>query len=702
MFAAPLVTLVFGVLPQAGATSGEKVRQDAGITLNYTDLSDADADAIVATVRLAREMLNKAYADVHLDPQVRLRTIPGAKRVYWTEGEDRIFFDFPNNRFYLNAQVGEDRILRFALPALAQLWLARSVTSSAGLDPRILDSLVEYADYNFRAVVMPQTPPPAPPTGPGRMWLQFEQIYPGVPAFVLNLLTTQKLPGHLVGDFLRRSAVEATQDPKVARLFDAICPPEPLLAAKDVEPSATLTPDSLLRRSRVTLFNGVPVLEAIGDPIAPNDRLADFENVFEFATSIEPADVVADPPTVAGQDLAKLYFEFRSRILRARDNIDFILTLREFLGRFGDRSLSLGPTQKMPRPPGQPQWFSVYGIGVAQNGTRIFVRKITAGSPPEAAGIKAGMELLAIDGRPAELTQELLVDVSRTFDSVPSEQRARVDALANLLSGPDGSEVELTFAAPKKEAADSGTWPVKLKRGPRPKPAEGSAVPAAPAAAILDSALRPDSIGVITIHEFPGDALKLFAAALDDLVKKGAKGLVIDLRGNEGQHDLRAKSAPIAKAALERLMPKEMAPTAIGAELSRTRESFLPKPLVQIVLQPQPTAAAFDGPVAVLIDAWTGGEAELFAMGIQATKRGQLLGTRTAGSVTLPKDFEDFQALRRARVIVSLPGRALVRPGGERVQGIGIPPNVEIVPTQEELAQGRDAVLDRAVALLKR
>jgi C-terminal processing protease CtpA/Prc len=698
MVAAPLFSLLIvpmalgGAPLQEGVQQGEKTKSDAGITLNYDNLSDADADAIVATIRLAREMLNKSFAEVHINPTVRLHTVQGARKIFWTEGEDRIFFDFPNNRFYLNAQVGDDRILRFALPALTQLWLSRSLTSSAGLDPRILQSLYEYAEFHFKTEISPVNPPPPMPSGPGRMWCQFQEIYPGIPSFVLNELMTQKIPGHMVGDFLRRTAVALTEDKKVADLFNAITPPEPLLAANDVEPGPPLTPDSPLRRSRITLFNGVPVLDMAGDPIAPLDRLSDFDQVFDMATSIEPVDVVADPPSVAGHDLAGLYFEFRSRIVRARDNADFLMTFREFLGRFGDRSLAIGVNQKMQRPPGQPYWFSVFGIGVAQCGDRIFVSKVTPDTPPEKAGVKPGMELLAIDGRPAARTLELLVAVQRTFDSVPSEQRARVFSLSLLLSGPDGSDAELTFAAPKKEAADPGTWSVKLKRGLRPKE---------PPPSIVDSSLRPDGIGVITIHEFPVDSLKKFAAALEELTKQGAKGLVIDLRGNEGQHDMRSKGAPISKAILERLMPKDLPATAIGAELYRLPDSFLPKPAIQVILQPPPAVASYTGPVAVLIDAWTGGEAELFAMGIQATKRGQLFGTRTAGSVTLPKEPDDFQNLRRARVFVSFPGRALVRPGGERVQGIGIPPNVEVVPTPEDLAQGRDAVLERAAATLK-
>lgn len=697
MLAAPLLSLLMLPLAPRGAPlqeagqAGGKVKQDGGITLQYSDLSDADADAIVATVRLAREMLNKSFADIRIDPIVRLRTTPGARKVYWTEGEDKIFFDFPNSRFYLNTQVGDERILRFALPALTQLWLSHSLTSSAGLDPRILDSLVEYADFHFKTEIAPVNPPPPQPNGPGRIWCQFQQLYPGIPGFVVNLLTAQKLPAHMVGAYLRQAAVEATSDPKVAELFDALSPPEPLLAEKDVEPGAPLRSGSPLRPSRVTLFNGVPVLEAAGEPIAPFDRLSDFEHVFDISTGIEPGDVVADPPTVSGHDLAKLYFEFRSRIVRARDNIDYVLTLREFLGRFGDRALAIGVSKETPKPPGQPSWTSVFGLGFAECDGRIFVSKVTKDTPPEAAGIKTGMELLTIDGRPATRTLDLLADFQSTFDSEPSEQRARAFALSLLLSGADGNEAELTFAAPKKEAADPGTWTVKLKRGLRPKEAPPT---------IVESSLRPDGIGVIAIHQFPVDSLKRFADALDELSKKGAKGLVIDLRGNEGQHDFRNKGSPIGMAVLERLMPKELPPTAIGAELQRTQDSFLPKPIKQIILQPQPAGATYAGPVAVLIDAWTGGEAELFALGIQATKRGQLFGSRTAGSVTLPKDFEDFQNLRRAHLIISFPGRALVRPGGERIQGIGIPPNVEVAATPADLAQGRDAVLERAAASL--
>ena len=39
-------------------------------------------------------------------------------------------------------------------------------------------------------------------------------------------------------------------------------------------------------------------------------------------------------------------------------------------------------------------------------------------------------------------------------------------------------------------------------------------------------------------------------------------------------------------------------------------------------------------------------------------------------------------------------------PGGEEYVGVGVAPDVEVWPTREDLAEGRDAVLERALELL--
>jgi hypothetical protein len=56
----------------------------------------------------------------------------------------------------------------------------------------------------------------------------------------------------------------------------------------------------------------------------------------------------------------------------------------------------------------------------------------------------------------------------------------------------------------------------------------------------------------------------------------------------------------------------------------------------QIVLQAQPGAGVFTGPIAVLIDAWTGGEAAHHAVGVAATSAGRLQ-VALSGGVTWPR-----------------------------------------------------------------
>ncbi len=50
----------------------------------------------------------------------------------------------------------------------------------------------------------------------------------------------------------------------------------------------------------------------------------------------------------------------------------------------------------------------------------------------------------------------------------------------------------------------------------------------------VEAGMLTDDVGYIILYEFAGDCATQFAAKLDELVKQGAKGLIIDLRDNPG------------------------------------------------------------------------------------------------------------------------------------------------------------------------
>ena len=103
----------------------------------------------------------------------------------------------------------------------------------------------------------------------------------------------------------------------------------------------------------------------------------------------------------------------------------------------------------------------------------------------------------------------------------------------------------------------------------------------------------------------------------------------------------------------------------------------------------------FLGPLVVLIGPGTGSAAEDFLIPLHHSGRAILVGERTAGTTGQP-------------LFVSLPaGRARIctkrdiYPDGREFVGIGVIPDVEVHPTQEDIASGRDAVIKKGLDVLK-
>ena len=104
----------------------------------------------------------------------------------------------------------------------------------------------------------------------------------------------------------------------------------------------------------------------------------------------------------------------------------------------------------------------------------------------------------------------------------------------------------------------------------------------------------------------------------------------------------------------------------------------------------------FLGPVVVLTNVGTVSAAEDFLIPLHASGRATLVGGRTAGTTGRP-------------LFIDLPGGAKVRictkrdtyPDGREFVGVGVIPDVEIYPTPQDIADGRDAVLEKGIEVLK-
>ena len=108
--------------------------------------------------------------------------------------------------------------------------------------------------------------------------------------------------------------------------------------------------------------------------------------------------------------------------------------------------------------------------------------------------------------------------------------------------------------------------------------------------------------------------------------------------------------------------------------------------------QPQP----FTGPVVILTDAGSASTSEVFAAGMQETKRAQVVGERTAGAA-LPSVFEKLPTGAVFQYAVG----DFKTPGGVLVEGRGVIPDVPKQLSRESLLAGRDLQLNEAIWQIK-
>lgn len=156
----------------------------------------------------------------------------------------------------------------------------------------------------------------------------------------------------------------------------------------------------------------------------------------------------------------------------------------------------------------------------------------------------------------------------------------------------------------------------------------------------------------------------------------GPRGLVLDLRGNIGglNEDLRR----IAGALLGNDVPIGTMRGRGGSEDLRAN-----------------AAKHFSGPLVILIGPLSSSAAEILAAAVQDRARGKLIGRATNGSVLSAQFFPlpDGGA-------VTVPTHDYFRINGRRIESVGVEPDIEILPTLDDVRAGRDRVLSRALVEL--
>jgi carboxyl-terminal processing protease len=284
------------------------------------------------------------------------------------------------------------------------------------------------------------------------------------------------------------------------------------------------------------------------------------------------------------------------------------------------------------------------GIGAEVDTSGSLLKIVTPfpGSPAEKAGLKAGDQILRIDGEDmAGINPELV--------------RKKV-------LGPAGSHIVLTIQ--REGVKDPFT--VDIIRGKIQLPT-------------MESEMLPEKIGYIHLYLFSSNSGDLLTSALENLMSQNPKGLILDLRGNPGG---------LVESALDvasQFLPENtlVLTEKRGSEETRdvTRAGGL----------------AIEVPLVVLVDKGSASASEIVAGAIQDHGRGILVGETTYG-----KGSEQFWIpLVNNQGAIRVTIARWYTPNGRQISKIGLTPDYAVPYTEDDFNADRDPQRAKAIELLQ-
>jgi carboxyl-terminal processing protease len=186
------------------------------------------------------------------------------------------------------------------------------------------------------------------------------------------------------------------------------------------------------------------------------------------------------------------------------------------------------------------------------------------------------------------------------------------------------------------------------------------------------------SIGYIRIRLFTERTGRELERAIQDLKDAGVTRLALDLRDNGG--GLLDAAVDVASQFLRE-----------GVVLYEDRRDEAEK-----LYSVKKGGLALDLPLVVLVNGGTASASEIVAGALRDYERGPLIGERTfgKGSVQLVYDLSDRSSLH---VTVA----RWLTPERHRIDGEGLVPDVEVIPSDADRESGIDPQLERAIAYLQ-
>jgi carboxyl-terminal processing protease len=263
--------------------------------------------------------------------------------------------------------------------------------------------------------------------------------------------------------------------------------------------------------------------------------------------------------------------------------------------------------------------FAGIGVSVVPEKKGLLVTNVIPGSPAAGSGIKQADVITGVNGN--------------------SIAGAAARTASSQIRGKPGTTVRLTVASP-----DGGSRTITVKRAKLKAPISESRM-------VTRGGVK---LGVAELSTFGEGAHARLREEIDKLIQDGAKGIVLDLRGNGG--GLLQEGRLVASI----FVPKGLIVSTHGRaspeqKLDATGGAISPKI-----------------PVVVLVDGGTASASEIVTGALRDHNRATVVGTKTFGKGV----FQQVEPLSNGGVLDLTVGRYFL-PNGENLAGNGIQPQVK-------------------------
>jgi C-terminal processing protease CtpA/Prc len=337
---------------------------------------------------------------------------------------------------------------------------------------------------------------------------------------------------------------------------------------------------------------------------------------------------------------------------------EFALLCQQLVARLQDSHAYLSKGRATPVAYPFPRWDPGFACLVDDRGAPV-VYYVDQDSQAEMSGLRIGMTIRSINGREAKDAVADCMKHHRQYSGFSSDRllryqttrwfprQARRGAIVRL-EAIDGNGRIHQFALPAN---------YDVRYLPRlPVPIDGIR----DAGNVSFTKLDHD-LGYIYVRRIRSDLIEQLDAAVRDL--QSCPGLIIDVRGNSGG----------------------------GFDANRAHVNF------DLSGSREPERPRFSGPIAVLIDARCISAGEGWTSWFVTNKRARLFGEATAGASARKVQRDVMGGMFRVTYPVKPYQGFLDRP----IEGLGLVPDVEVMPNADDLAKGVDTVLATACDYLQ-